>query len=159
MPKYGFSLAHKVMIKNEYYFVIIVLCLRTHQRKQFYKDQLTYNGVTWLNLMSFGPCCHNWLACICLCACICLLLWIFSLACYRLCVERLPAFHWHIADIVENFGCIICRFFKFPRICPQFCLLIWYSSIRLIVLNQFGIWCYRMMFWHVIYRIQVYFMQ
>ena len=53
-------------------------------------------------MRSFSPChcCHNLLACICLCAYICLLPRIFCLACYRLCVVRLPAFHWDIKDIV-----------------------------------------------------------
>ena len=52
------------------------------------------------NMTSFSPCCHNWLACICFCACICLLSRIFCLACYRLCVEQLLAFHSDIGDIV-----------------------------------------------------------
>ena len=52
------------------------------------------------NMTSFRSCCHNWLACICFCACICLLSRIFCLACYRLCVEQLLAFHWDTGEIL-----------------------------------------------------------
>ena len=93
------------------------------------------------NMTSFSPCCHNWLACICFCAFICLLSRIFCLACYRLCVQKLLAFNWNRGDIVWNFGCMICGFPNFPRICWRFCLMILYSNFRLIVLYQFGIWC------------------
>ena len=33
--KYGYHSVHKIMIKNANFFVLIVLCLRTHQRKKF----------------------------------------------------------------------------------------------------------------------------
>ena len=61
---------------------------------------LKYNSITWLNVTSFSPCCHNWLAFICFCACIYSLLRIFCLARYRVCVERLPAFYCDIKDKV-----------------------------------------------------------
>ena len=97
-------------------------------------------------MTSFSPLYHNSLVCICFCSCICSLLWIFCLACSRLCVERLPAFHWDIGDIVYNFGCMICEFPKFSRIFSKFWLLIWYSNIRLTALYRFGIWYYWMFF-------------
>ena len=50
-------------------------------------------------MASFSPCYHNWLAWVCFCACICLLPRVSCLACYRLWVEQLLAFHWEIRDI------------------------------------------------------------
>ena len=128
-PNTELFLVLKVTIKNAYFFVLIVLCLRTHLRKIFL--HWTTNGKVFntmvlhdFNMTSFSPCCHNWLACICFCVRICLLPRVFCFACYCLCVEQWLAFHWDIGDILWKFGYMICRFPKFPRICSRFCLLI-----------------------------------
>ena len=87
---------HKVTIKKAKFFVLIVSCLRTHQRKNL---QWTTNVKVFNTMVShdwISPCCYNWLARICFCVCICLLPRIFYLACYRLWVERLLAFHSRI---------------------------------------------------------------
>ena len=101
MPKYGLPLIHIVMIKNANFFMVIVSLLRTHQWREFtmnnWREVLQCNGITWLNVTSFRPCCHNWLVCICFCVCVCLLPRTFCLVCYCLCVEQLLAFHWDIA--------------------------------------------------------------
>ena len=95
---------HKVTIKNANFFVSIVSCLRTHQRKKFYIEQPTVKYSTqWYHMTLIWR--HLVLAVI--------TAWhvfvsvpafayyrIFCLACYRLCVEQCPAFHWAIEDIV-----------------------------------------------------------
>ena len=57
----------KFIIKDAKFFVLIVSCLRTHQQKKFYNEQLLLNSsAQWYHITEcdvISPSCHNWLAC------------------------------------------------------------------------------------------------